>query len=68
MLFLKLAGIVAVVFGALYLFAPATVERLNNAVNKVVMDVDAALYRSRVAVGVVLCLLGVGMLVIAFRT
>lgn len=56
MLFLNVAGWISLVFGLLFLFAPKALANLNNTVNKILLDLDSALYRMRIGIGISLCL------------
>jgi hypothetical protein len=70
MLILKLAAWLSTILGLLFLFAPKTLLNLNKAVssllNKILLDVDAALYRSRLGIGISLCLSGATLFFILY--
>jgi len=60
MWFLILAGVVALLGGILFLFAPQTLKELNNKVNatinKITVPIDEKVYKLRVGVGISLLL------------
>lgn len=56
MLFLKFVGWISAIFGILFLFAPKTLAYINNIVNRMLLDLDSALYKMRIGIGISMCL------------
>lgn len=66
MLLLKFAGCLSALFGLLFLFSPKLLAKLNETVNKVLLDLDSTLYKMRIVMGLLLCLMGAMMFYIGY--
>jgi len=66
MIFLKFVGWVSAVFGIMFLIMPKTLLKINHAVNKMLLDLDATLYKLRVGIGISLCLVSATMFFIVY--
>jgi uncharacterized BrkB/YihY/UPF0761 family membrane protein len=56
MAFLIFVGVISFVFGALFLFSPNAIRRLNALANKVLADIDEKAYNLRTGIGISLLL------------
>ena len=60
-------GVLAVVFGVLFLFSPDTLTRLSEWFNRTLVNNDQAAFRNRKIVGVILILAGAYFLFVSAR-
>ncbi len=66
MILLKLIGCLSIIMGLMLLFFPKTFARLNQTVNKVLLDLDSALYKMRLGMGILLLVIGTAIFCIAY--
>lgn len=60
-------GVLAVVFGVLFLFSPDTLTRLSEWFNRTLVNNDQAAFRNRKVVGVILLLAGAYFLFVSAK-
>ncbi|OGW59953.1 MAG: hypothetical protein A2V83_07535 [Nitrospirae bacterium RBG_16_64_22] len=60
-------GVLAVVFGVLFLFSPDTLTRLSEWFNRTLVNNDQAAFRNRKIVGVILILAGAYFLIVSAK-
>lgn len=60
-------GVMAVVFGVLFLFSPDTLTRLSEWFNRTLVNNDQAAFRNRKIVGVILILAGAYFLFVSAK-
>ncbi|MBI3392276.1 MAG: DUF308 domain-containing protein [Nitrospirae bacterium] len=60
-------GVLAVVFGVLFLFSPDTLTRLSEWFNRTLVNNDQAAFRNRKIVGVILILAGAYFLFVSAK-
>jgi len=61
-----IVGVVSGVVGLIFLFAPKSLSKFNDVVNKMLIDVDTALSRVRLGIGISLCLISITMFFMAY--
>lgn len=66
MLFLIFSGIIALVFGILFLCAPRTLRALSEKTNRAILLLDEKFFRLRIGIGVSLVLSSVLVLFVAY--
>ncbi|MEK6815169.1 MAG: hypothetical protein AABY65_10570 [Nitrospirota bacterium] len=60
-------GVLAVVFGVLFIFSPDTLTRLSEWFNRTLVNNDQAAFRNRKIVGVILILAGAYFLFVSVK-
>lgn len=60
-------GVLAVVFGVLFIFSPDTLTRLSEWFNRTLVNNDQAAFRNRKIVGVILILAGAYFLFVSAK-
>ena len=66
MLFLKFVGWISAIFGLMFLLFPKMLAKINDAVNKILLDLDSMFYKLRVGIGISLCLVSITMFFIVY--
>jgi hypothetical protein len=64
--YLHLIGILALIFGLLYLFAPQWLELLSGVCNQILLSTDELVIGARIIVGIIFILAAIYMLFSAF--
>lgn len=59
-------GVISGVVGIVFLFAPKGLSRFNEVVNKMLVDVDTALSKVRIGIGLSLCMISITMFFMAY--
>lgn len=66
MLFLIFSGIIALVFGILFLCAPRTLRALSEKTNRAILALDERFLRLRIGIGVTLLISSILVLFVAY--
>ena len=67
MLALQFVGWLAAIFGIMLLFTPKVLIKINDFVNKVLLDIDVMTPRMRTAIGIFLCIASLVILFTAYH-
>ncbi len=66
MIWIVFLGLFTLLFGLLFIFSPKFLTKMSEGLNKMIQEVDTQVMRNRVAVGVVLVILGLFLFYYAY--